>query len=224
MQAYLVFCVKSRYFIYYILFVSSFLGLLLFSGINFHQSLYRNVSELHLASLSAENSNVKFSDQTITLQAKMEGFLMPLPHDRMINARLLDWMSYSSRSLYYIAEMEDKILVASTTRPTWSPTYIQLFKLYWRVGNEDKAIEMLRLANMFGPNRTDTMLTSVDYTFAYWQFASQEDRLRASKQLLTISESWKHRSELNQMITYSPGKQRICNMLAFNKVKVSACQ
>ncbi|WP_394143337.1 hypothetical protein [Vibrio atypicus] len=177
-----------------------------------------------MASLSAENSNAKSSDQSITLQAEMEGFLMPLPHDRMINARLLDWMGYSSRSLSDIAEMEDEILIASTIRPTWSPTYIQLFKLYWRVGNEDKANEMLRLANMFGPNRIDTMLTSVDYTFTNWLFASQDDRLRASKQLLTISERWKHRSALNQMIQYSSGKQRICNLLKFNRLSVEACK
>ncbi|KIE21833.1 hypothetical protein SE23_06375 [Vibrio sinaloensis] len=177
-----------------------------------------------MLNLNDERDNLHTFELTEVLQSKVNQFIFPLPHDLVISAKLLGWMNHSTQSYSNVKEIEEVIKLSVSLRPTWSPAHTQLFKLYWRVGNEDKANEMLRLANMFGPNRTDTMLTIVDYTFTNWLFASQEDKLRASKQLLTISESWKHRSVLNQMITYSPGKQRICNMLAFNKVKVSACQ
>ncbi|KHA59183.1 hypothetical protein NL53_17745 [Vibrio variabilis] len=215
---------KIRYSVYIFVFVFSFLYLGVFSGVNIYQSIYRDVSELHLKRLTPLASNTSYSEQTLTLQSKIAQFAYPLSHDYLINATLLGWVNYSYQTFSNVANIEDQISIATGLRPTWSPAYTQLFHLYWRVGNEDKAIEMLILANMFGPNRIETILTNVDYTFTNWLFASQEDRLRASKQLLTISESWKHHSELNQMITYSLGKQRICNMLAFNKVKVSACQ
>ncbi|KHD25909.1 hypothetical protein NM09_03925 [Vibrio caribbeanicus] len=191
---------------------------------SFSKDLVRNRAEVFIFLLESRAHFDINTKSILSLSNDLSEFPYLSPHDLAVKSNLLEWYTYltggssNSHEVFYVLSSSLEY------RPTWSPTYIQLFKLYWRAGNEDKAIEMLRLANMFGPNRTDTMLTSVDYTFTNWLFASQEDRLRASKQLLTISESWKHRSELNQMITYSPGKQRICNMLAFNKVKVSACQ
>ena len=214
---------KLKYPLCSFFFISSFLVLIIYSGASFYQSLYRNVSEIHLLNLNDERDNLHTFELTEVLQSKVNQFIFPLSHDLVVSAKLLGWMSHSTQSYSNVKEIEEVINLSVSLRPTWSPAYTQLFHLYWRVGNEDEANEMLRLANMFGPNRIETILTSVDYTFTNWLFASLDDRLRASKQLLTISESWKHRSELNQMITYSPGKQRICNMLAFNKVKVSAC-
>lgn len=150
--------------------------------------------------------------------------LLTTAHSLDTYGSLLLWKNYLTQNSSSLLRANEIYLSSSHLRPTWPSTHIELAKLANKNG-DTRAEEMHRTASIhFGPYSTSTLLFNIDYIYSNWTSMAGEKRVKASIQLLSIARKWKYRPLLNQMITYSPGKQRICNMLAFNKVKVSACQ
>lgn len=151
----------------------------------------------------------------------------PDPNSLITSAHLLNSFVLFNQWVAYLSQKESTpnhwiaLLNTSThVRPTWPNTYVELSKLS---KDQQQASQYQQLAILFGPYSPSSRLLAIDQTFTYWEKSHVSQRLNVSKQLIDITRSWRHRSSLNQMITHSKGKQRICNLLAFNKLKVQAC-
>ncbi|MCP3700572.1 MAG: hypothetical protein GY920_18980 [Aliivibrio sp.] len=133
---------------------------------------------------------------------------------------LNQWIAYlnqeESASNNWIA-----LLNTSThIRPTWPNTYVELSKLS---KEQQKTSQYQQLAMLFGPYSPSSRLLLIDTIFTHWENSQVSLQMEASQHLIAMTRIWRHRSSLNQMISHSKGKQRICNMLAFNKLKVPTC-
>ncbi|AXY02852.1 hypothetical protein D1115_17840 [Vibrio alfacsensis] len=130
------------------------------------------------------------------------------------------WLSYLNGDEAYSSESIALLTSSAHIRPTWSNTYVELAKLS---SNSALAHEYQQFALKFGPYMPTSQLLMIDQTFTNWPTSDVKHQVEASKNLVTIARIWRHRPALNTMITYSEGKSRMCNLLAFNNLKVQAC-
>ncbi|MGR5130762.1 hypothetical protein [Vibrio alfacsensis] len=130
------------------------------------------------------------------------------------------WLSYLNGDEAHSSETIALLTSSAHIRPTWSNTYVELAKLS---SNPVLDHEYQQLALKFGPYMPSSQLLMIDQTFTNWPASDVQHQVEASKYLVTIARIWRHRPALNTMISYSEGKFRMCNLLAFNKLKVQAC-
>lgn len=130
------------------------------------------------------------------------------------------WVSYLQNTILESTPEIELLSTSSHIRPTWSNTYVELAKLS---KDAQQAYQYQQLAILFGPYSPSSRLLYIDNTFTHWRNREVSHQIKASQSLIAITKIWRHRSSLNQMIAHSKGKQRLCNMLKFNKLKVQAC-
>ncbi|MGR5318936.1 hypothetical protein [Vibrio sp. DNB22_19_1] len=130
------------------------------------------------------------------------------------------WLSYLNGDEAHSSELIALLKLSTHIRPTWSNTSVELAKLLNRSG---QAFQYQQFSLQFGPYMPSSRLLMIDHTFTNWVTSDVTQQLEASKYLVTIARIWRHRPALNTMITYSEGKFRMCNLLAFNNLKVKAC-
>ncbi|WP_295891648.1 hypothetical protein [uncultured Vibrio sp.] len=145
-------------------------------------------------------------------------------YDYELAGNVTNWKHFLDSKANTNSESVNFYTLSSQHRPTWPNVYVELAKLAKARSNQEQFDKNLSLANRFGPHYPATKLLNVDVAFSDWQQLSGSKRVAASKQLLQLASNWNHRSELETMVTYSEGKNRICNMLSFNQIRVSSCQ
>ncbi|RTZ17423.1 hypothetical protein EJ063_01175 [Vibrio aquaticus] len=199
------------------------LSLLFFSAFQLYQSIYRSAAELHVENLIYTVSKADEVNLTKALSVKLSSFPLPLAYDLSLGATLYEWVYYLSQDKRYL-DLQFRLREQSVQlRPTWAPIYLQRAKLYRRLDNS-KEKDMLDLALYFGPNALSSLIYNLDYTFSHWDNVSRESQVKAANQLLGVWSQFNYRSELNQMIEFSRGKQRICNLITFNNLSVESCK
>lgn len=159
----------------------------------------------------------------LTLKLPESNVFITTAHSLNTFAHLLRWQGYANNDLESTSLANELFVSSSYLRPTWSNTHVELAKIAMSYGDELESESRMLKSNEFGPHSYTTLSLNVDYVYSNWLSVEDAQRIEATTQLLTLAKSWRYRTELNKMIFYSPGKQRICNMLAFNKLKFDAC-
>ncbi|MEZ9233746.1 hypothetical protein AB4259_22055 [Vibrio amylolyticus] len=137
---------------------------------------------------------------------------------------LYNWLYFKDQSSENKEWSKHYYTMSTQYRPTWPNAYVELAKIA-QVSNDQPALETnLKQALRFGPSYPATKLLYIDVVYSSWHLQSKNERIDASQQLLEFADDWKHRENLERMITHSKGKSRICNMLKFNRVKIKSCQ
>ncbi len=145
-------------------------------------------------------------------------------YDYEIIANAYSWLDYWRNSTKNISLSENYYNFSSQFRPTWPNSYVELAKIARTQNDYLKLKQNLKFAVKFGPYYPASKLLSIDVVFSDWVNQTNSKKIAASQSLLKFAQTWKHRSALNQMIQYSSGKQRICNLLKFNRLSVEACK
>lgn len=211
---------KKVYLFTYAIFSFSLLS---FSVLQLYQSIYRSAAELHVEMLTYTVSGADEIKLTRVLAGEQSNFPFPLAYDLSLSATLYEWVNYLSEDNGYLDLQFSLREESSQLRPTWAPIYLQRAKLYRRL-DHNKEKDMLDLALYFGPNALGSLIYNLDYTFSHWDDVSRESQVKAANQLLGVWSQYNYRSELNEMIEFSRGKQRICSLLAFNNLSVESCK
>ena len=172
------------------------------------------------------NYFAKHSNPTVRLNDTNLG--EPDPNSLTTSAHLLNsfvlfnqWVSYIKKDELTPNNWVSLLNASSHIRPTWANTYVELSKL---AKGSQQVSQYQQLALQFGPYSLSSRLLMIDETFTNWQNSNVSHKIEASQHLIKIARSWRHRTSLNQVIIHSKGKQHICNLLAFNKLKVQACE
>lgn len=194
---------------------------LLYSGFNaLQQAFITNAIESRLDYFSSH------SDPIVRPNDRKLGELDPnslTTSAHLLNSFVLfnQWISYIQKKESASHHWVSLLNASSDIRPTWSETYVELAKLST---TPQQADEYQQLAMKFGPYSLSSRLLVIDNTFTRWNSHTLDNRVNASRHLVSVARSWRYRDSLNQMIEHSKGKQRICNLLGFNKLKVQACE
>lgn len=130
------------------------------------------------------------------------------------------WVSYLNQRHKTYLDSQSLLQTSTHIRPTWSNTYVELAKVSESESERDRYIN---LASLFGPYAPSSRLLMIEDTFTSWEKADLDKQVLASQHLVSLARIWRHREALDTMISYSPAKQRMCNLLAFNTIKVRAC-
>ncbi|MDD1782381.1 hypothetical protein LRP49_14510 [Enterovibrio sp. ZSDZ35] len=193
--------------------------LLIFSQLTLQNALTSKAMVSRITHFS-EHANLDIRQNDQHLGASELATVVVTAHQLNSASMFNQWLSYLGHDARTNDYSSSLLLTSSYLRPTWANTYVELAKL----AESPKDAEAFRsLASLFGPYSLSSRLMLVDSAFSNWESMQVENRVYASQHLVSLASSWRHRNALNTMITYSGGKQRICNLLAFNKVKVQAC-
>lgn len=130
------------------------------------------------------------------------------------------WLSYLNGDKPDSSELIALLKLSTHIRPTWPNTSVELAKL---LNRSEQALQYQQFGLKFGPYMPSSRLLMIDHTFTNWETSDVRRQANASQHLVHIAQVWRHRAALNRMITHSEGKSRICNLLAFNKLKIQAC-
>ncbi|WP_325892090.1 hypothetical protein [Grimontia sp. NTOU-MAR1] len=152
----------------------------------------------------------------------MEAALASSATAHQLNSIVLfdQWMSYLEKKDETYLDSQSLMQTSTHIRPTWSNTYVELAKLSESKRERDRYIH---LASLFGPYAPSSRLLMIEDTFTKWEKADLDEQVLASKHLVSLARIWRHREALETMISYSSAKQRMCNLLAFNTIRVKAC-
>ncbi|MGR5239091.1 hypothetical protein [Vibrio alfacsensis] len=193
---------------------------LFYSGyLSLHNALTTNAIESRLEYFSTQSNPISRPNDAKLGELKPNVSTSPA---HGLNSFVLfnQWLSYLNGDEAHSTESMALLTSSAHIRPTWSNTYVELAKLS---SNSELAREYQQLALQFGPYMLSSQLLMIDQTFTNWPESDVKHQVEASKHLVTIARIWRHRPALNTMISYSEGKFRMCNLLAFNKLKVQAC-
>ncbi|WP_414932430.1 hypothetical protein [Vibrio europaeus] len=204
----------------YVLLISS---LFIFSAVQLYQSLYRNAVGAHMSTLKPDNVSPKVNSTTYILAQRIEKFPIHGANDIETKASLLEWSKFFEPTALDYQNIIELRLTSAKLRPTWSPNYIELSKLYDKVGNLPKQQEMLQYAQLFGAVRQSTIIGQLDFSYSNWNTLTSESKIQAAIQLIEVANRPAYRKKLDSMITYSKGKDRMCNLLFFNDLHVGSC-
>lgn len=130
------------------------------------------------------------------------------------------WVSYLNQRHETYLDSQSVLQTSTHIRPTWSNTYVELAKLSESKRERDRYIH---LASLFGPYASSSRLLMIEDTFTKWEKADLDRQVLASQHLVSLARKWRHKEALDAMISYSPAKQRMCSLLAFNAIRVKAC-
>ncbi|MGF1766060.1 hypothetical protein L4D06_01535 [Enterovibrio makurazakiensis] len=204
------------------LIVCTSLGVLVFASTQLHNSLYRLAARNLIENLQQRNVETFESQLFQQLSSSLINTPCANAHDYTTSAKLSQWNAFLNTSL---TTDRTKFLLEKSTwlRPTWSPSYSELASLNGESHKNRSKQELLLLSSKFGPYRPSTKLAQINFGFSNWELLEQDFRLLSLQNLLSISSVWRYRPALNQMIIYSKGKRRICNLLTFNQIQVEAC-
>ncbi|CZF80051.1 hypothetical protein GCE9029_01819 [Grimontia celer] len=197
-------------------------SVLSFASLQFYKSMYRNAGIEALSNLQ-DYTTPNYNTISISLLAHTLASVSPASaYDYSLSAKLYQWSAYlsGSKDTDQLTTLLQKSL---RLRPTWSPSYVELSSIYKERGELKLQSQMLSFARHFGPLNHSTILADIDYSYSNWDLIDESAKLHAIHNLLEIGKVWRHRPALNTTVTYSSGKQRICNLLAFNKVRIQAC-
>ncbi|MGR5299787.1 MULTISPECIES: hypothetical protein [Vibrio] len=198
----------------------TFALILLYLGyLSLHSALTTNVIESRLEYFSS-HSNPTLRPNDAKLGELNPNISTSPAHGLNSFVLFNQWLSYLNGHEAHSLESISLLTTSTHIRPTWSNTYVELAKLS---NKSELAHEYQQLALHFGPYMPSSQLLMIDHTFTNWPESDVTQQLEASKYLVTIARIWRHRPALNTMITYSEGKFRMCNLLAFNNLKVKAC-
>ncbi len=135
-------------------------------------------------------------------------------------AKALSWQSYKQLTDKEAELTKQYLLSSIRTRPTWYATYLELAQFE----PSDSRLEQVKLAQRFGPHMPLTLFAQFDVGFSRWNQLDSQQRVELSTNFLTTALKWKYREELSRLLTYSPGAERMCRLLAFNNTKHEKCQ
>ncbi len=167
----------------------------------------------------------EYDSEVVTSMVSQLNLTSPLvtAHELNTYAKLLQWLQYHGYKRFEPDDVESMLILSTHLRPTWSPTYIELYRLYKSNGQVLKANEYLNFAQLFGPQNSLVTIETIDHVFSNWPNESLEAKIFASRDALKLAKNWRYKDNFNTMLNYSHGKQRICNLLLFNKIKSVAC-
>ncbi|MDC5819339.1 hypothetical protein [Vibrio europaeus] len=188
-----------------------------------YQSMYRSAAELQLENLTHNVANADGIKLTIPLSDELSHFPLPTAYDLDLSATLYEWEDYLSQENKYIELRTSLREKSAKLRPTWAPNHVERSKLSRELGNGMEK-ENLDLALLFGPYTSQAIIQHIDFTFSHWEDVSREFQIKAATQLVGVIYRKEYRADLNNMISFSRGKERMCNLLMFNNLTIESCK
>lgn len=192
----------------------------------FSASLYANAISTSLNTINDMDSSQHhdaLSNANVLAQQLIDSKPSSAHHYELIHL-LQQWNNFS---LGVGAVIESNWLLEQSTqrRPTWPITYVEKAKILILEKSPHKEIEQqIDLAAKYGPVHPKVQLMQIKYGFERWESLLPQSRAALAIQLLKFNKNYRHKSQLNHMIQYSPAAQRMCNLFKFNNIQVTSCQ
>jgi hypothetical protein len=132
--------------------------------------------------------------------------------------RLLDDQKLKEQSERYFDQTVE-------LRPLWPEAYIQKAYLLAELGaSMDEVAEQIEKAVYVGPYERSTAKAMLNLYFANWEKLIPEQKIQVSRVLLRHGKYSIGYWELRQLISISPNKDKMCNLLKFNGINYRECQ
>ncbi|MGF1755964.1 hypothetical protein L4C33_20535 [Vibrio makurazakiensis] len=110
-------------------------------------------------------------------------------------------------------------------RPTMADQYVYKAMELWQQGASQTVIaQQFELAQKYGPFEKSVALASLEFYLAYWPSLATNEKVLASRYLLSPKKYRLNYRQIGKVISRSTNKQRACNLLKFNNVKIRECR
>jgi hypothetical protein len=83
--------------------------------------------------------------------------------------------------------------------------------------------KLLRLALRFGAATPQVILYEIQLGFEQWDQLHRQQQAELASLLLSTVMSYKNKLLLNEQLPYTQSREKICNLLAFNKIYLTNC-
>jgi len=109
-------------------------------------------------------------------------------------------------------------------RPTMANQYVYKATELWHQGaTKSQIAEQIALAQQFGPYEQHVALASLEFYLAFWPSLETAEKIQASQYLLSPRKYRLSYRKIGKVVNRSVHKQKACNLLKFNKVKIREC-
>ncbi|NOH79912.1 hypothetical protein F0231_09160 [Vibrio sp. RE86] len=198
------------------------------------------VGNLYVLSLKDEIEAVA------TLNSK--GEIPSIVDARQLTASVMSWDGHTPSTLAYVASFtrwfehllsqshvyqQNSLSIdvpmmldeAIEARPTMSNQYLLRAMELWLEGESKEVIaHQYQLAQHFGPFDKDVALASLEFYLAYWPSLTKQEKVLASRYLLSPRDYRLNYWQIGAVIKRSQNQKRACNLLRFNNVHIRECK
>ncbi|OLQ92100.1 hypothetical protein BIY22_16450 [Vibrio panuliri] len=196
-------------------------------GVSSYTYLGQNIETLRIQSLLSKRELNKTRDLAPVAEQvvkdSQQGYFTTA-HDLTMRAKLLQWHDYLNGNNASAQQIDTLLKQSRNLRPSWAPTYLELYRQAVGAGDQSAVEHYLQLAMQFGPQQKRTKLAYIEHIFSRWPQASLDEKVHASQELIRLASKWNYKQQVSDMIHYSNAKVEMCNLLRFNQIAPKSCR